>query len=91
MNVKTTESEVEEIINQNIQLNFMENFNLLMQQTANNRAASSGGIQSGKNGVNTYVLNVKATIACEHGRTIMHSIHKRMNAMNGPKVSIMYA
>lgn len=62
-----------------------------MQQTANKRAESSGGSQSGKNGFSTYVLNVSATIACEHGRTIIHSIHKRMNAINGPKVSIIYA
>jgi hypothetical protein len=34
-------------------------------------------------------LNVNATIACEHGRTIMHSIHKRINAKNGPKVVII--
>lgn len=62
---------------------------LQMQQTASRRAESSGGVQSGKNGLSTYVLNVSATMACEHGRTIMHSIHKRMNAMNGPNVSIM--
>lgn len=60
-----------------------------MQQTARRRAASSGGAQSGKNGRNTYVLNVSATIACEHGRTIMHSIHKRINAINGPNVSFI--
>jgi hypothetical protein len=53
---------------------------LQMQQTAKRRAESSGGAQSGKNGFNTYVLKVRATMACEH---------KRMNAMNGPKVSIM--
>lgn len=64
---------------------------LHIQQTANKRAASSGGEQSGKKGFRTYVLNVSATIACEHGRTIMHSIHRRMKAMNGPNVSIMYA
>lgn len=62
-----------------------------MQQTASRRAESSGGEQSGKNGLSTYVLNVSATIACEHGRTIIHSIHNRMNAINGPNVSIMYA
>lgn len=62
---------------------------LQMQHTANRRAESSGGWQSGKNGFKTYVLKVKATIACEQGRTIMHSIHNRINAMNGPKVSMM--
>lgn len=60
-----------------------------MQQTAKSLAESSGGAQSGKNGFKTYVLNVNATIACEQGRTIMHSIHKRINAMNGPNVSII--
>lgn len=60
-----------------------------MQQTANKRAESAGGVQSGKNGFRTYVLNVSATIACEHGRTIIHSIHRRMNAINGPNVSII--
>lgn len=65
--------------------------NLRMQQTANSLAESSGGLQSGKNGFSTYVLNVRATIACEHGRTIMHSIHNLINAMKGPNVSIMYA
>lgn len=62
-----------------------------MQHTAKRRAASSGGEQSGKNGFKTYVLNVSATIACEHGRTIMHSIHRRTNANTGPNVSIIYA
>lgn len=60
-----------------------------MQQTASRRAESSGGAQSGKNGFKTYVLNVSATIACEHGRTIIHSIHSRMKAINGPNVSMM--
>lgn len=62
---------------------------LLIQHTANNLAESSGGEQSGKNGFSTYVLKVNATIACEQGRTIMHSIHNRINAINGPNVSIM--
>lgn len=65
------------------------NLYLLIQQTANRRAESSGGVQSGKNGFSTYVLNVNATIACEHGRTIMHSIHSRIKAMNGPNVSMI--
>lgn len=59
---------------------------LQMQQHASSRRLSSGGLQSGKNGFKTYVLNVKATIACEQGLTIIHSIHKRINAKNGPKV-----
>lgn len=62
-----------------------------MQQTANILAESSGGSQSGKNGFITYVLNVSATIACEQGRTIIHSIQRRINAMKGPNVSMMYA
>lgn len=60
-----------------------------MQHTASRRAESSGGEQSGKNGFKTYVLNVRATIACEQGRTIIHSIHNRINAINGPNVSMM--
>lgn len=60
-----------------------------MQQNARILAASSGGWQSGKNGFKTYTLKVRATIACEHGLTIMHSIHKRIKAIKGPNVSIM--
>ena len=62
---------------------------LHIQHTANNLVDSSGGVHSGKNGFKTYTLNVSATIACEHGRTIIHSIQRRMKAINGPKVSIM--
>lgn len=62
---------------------------LHMQHTANMRAESSGGWQSGKNGFITYTLKVSATIACEQGRTIIHSIHRRMKAMKGPNVSMM--
>lgn len=62
-----------------------------MHTTASKRAESSGGAQSGKNGFITYVLKVRATMAWEQGRTIMHSIHKRIKAMNGPKVSMIYA
>lgn len=60
-----------------------------MQQNARILDASSGGWQSGKNGFKTYTLKVRATIACEHGRTIMHSIHKRIKAIKGPNVSII--
>lgn len=60
-----------------------------MQHTASRRAESSGGEQSGKNGFKTYVLNVSATIACEQGRTIIHSIHNRINAINGPNASMI--
>lgn len=60
-----------------------------MQQAANNRVDSSGGSQSTYIGFNTYRLNVSATIAWEHGLTIMHSTHRRMKAMNGPNVSMM--
>lgn len=62
-----------------------------MQQTANILTESSGGWHSGKNGFKIYTLKVKATMACEQGRTIMHSIHNLIKAMKGPKVSIMYA
>lgn len=60
-----------------------------MQHTANILAESSGGSQSGKKGFITYVLNVSATIACEHGRTIIHSIQSRINAIKGPNVSMI--
>jgi len=62
-----------------------------MQQAANSRVDSSGGSQSVYIGFSTYRLNVRATMACEHGRTIMHSTQSRMKAINGPNVSIMYA
>lgn len=62
---------------------------LHMQQIASMVVASSGGWQLGKNGFSTYTLKVNATMACEHGLTIMHSIQSRTKAMNGPKVSIM--
>ena len=60
-----------------------------MQTAAKSLTLSSGGSQSGKNGFVAYIENVRATMAWEQGRTMIHSTHSLIKAKNSPKVTMM--
>ena len=46
-----------------------------MQAAASSRTHAAGGSHSGKNGLVAYSEKVRATMAWEQGRTIIHSTH----------------
>ena len=62
---------------------------LQMQTAASSLALESGTSHVGKKGFIIYSLNVSATMVCEQGLTIRHSTHNLMNAINGPKDTMM--